>query len=355
METPIREATETTRTGEVVTETKGISVSEPLQDDSRAVITGNYSETDNIPDRTQDDSRVVITGNYSETDNIPDRTQSETRAEVTDREQHELDTAEALLILHGSDDNSQTLPVDAPKQVDCTKEMAEEEGAVGGHDNEDDTDDDDTTIIYDPTEHDLTAPLQTTSSAKKGTVSFKHYGIRRHSPKTSTVRKHCCFFCDKTLNSKRELNAHHRNEHTSVTCPTCNKTFPTADAYQRHKYVHRDPQKFKCRICDKILPFESDLKRHMGTHKDDKKWICSFPNCGRDFKRKADLDLHVVVHSGILHKCTHPGCKYSNLDPRNVTRHQKVHSQIAKVKCPHCDKKFVHYQQMKRHRENCQG
>ena len=326
------------------------------QDDTELVL-----EDVSILESVQDESRAVVTGTETDLNNMPllDPAQSDTRAVVTDREQNELDTAEALLILQGSDDNSQTLPVDAPKQIDFAKEMADQERDVAGNDNEDendgDDDGDDATVIYDPTEQDEVSQPHPPTTSKKGTVSFKHYGIRRHSPKTTTVRKHRCYFCDKSVNSKRDLNAHHRAEHSSVTCPTCNKTFPTVDAYQRHRYVHRKPQQFKCAICDKILPFESDLKRHMGSHVDEKKWICSHPNCGKDFKRKADLDLHAVVHSGILHKCTHPGCKYSNLDPRNVSRHQKVHSQVAKVKCPHCDRKFVHYQQMKRHRENCQG
>ena len=294
--------------------------------------------------------------------NTPDTVPIHSRARVTEldvdttprteREQNELETAEALLQLHGSDDNSQTLPVDAPKQTDFVKEMADQERDATA---DTDWDNDNETIIYDPTDPVITSPPSTSNSTKKGEVSFKHYGIRRRSPRTTVPRKHKCYFCDKSVNSKKELNNHHRAEHSSVTCPTCNKTFPTGDAYQRHRYVHRDPENFKCSVCNKVLPFESDLKRHMGTHTDDKKWFCTHPTCGKDFKRKADLELHAVVHSGVMHRCTQPGCKYSNLDPRNVTRHQKVHTQLAKIKCPHCDKKFVHYQQMKRHRENCQG
>ena len=197
----------------------------------------------------------------------------------------------------------------------------------------DDTDDD-ITVIYNPSDYAPEAVSTPRESPRKGVVSFKHYGIRQRSPKIIPKRKHKCCFCERSLNSKRELNAHHRVEHSSVRCPTCNKTFPTADAFQRHRYIHRNPQQFICDICQKVLPFESDLKRHKSSHIPAKKWICANASCGKDFKRKADLDLHAMTHSGVLHKCTHPGCKYSNLDPRNVTRHQRSHTHEAKVKCP---------------------
>ena len=213
-----------------------------------------------------------------------------------------------------------------------------------------DDDDDDATIIYEPRDTTTSESTQI-SSPKKGEVTFKHYGIKRRSPRVSNIRKHRCILCNGSFNSKKEMNNHHREKHPGVICPTCNKVCPTTDALQRHRYVHREPTEHKCTVCGKILPFDSDLKRHMKTHTEEKTWECPNTQCDRSFKRKADLDLHAVVHSGIKHKCTWPGCKYSNLDPRNVKRHQKSHTQQATVKCPGCERKFTFYMQMKRHRD----
>ena len=213
------------------------------------------------------------------------------------------------------EENENLLPVDAPMQEDFAKDMAEAENAThpgANKHNADDIDndeDDAATIIYD-----LDMP-STKNTPKKGTVTFKHYGIRRHSPRLANVRKHRCPLCDKSANSKKELNDHHRAEHEGVKCPTCHRIFPTADAYQRHRYVHRAPANFKCDVCGKILPFKSDLTRHLKSHVEDKKWLCAHPTCGKDFKHKADLDLHTVTHSGVKHKCTEPGCTFSSLDP----------------------------------------
>ena len=284
-----------------------------------------------------------------------------------DRDQMELDAAETLLQLQSTDvdtepdENEEILPVDAPKQDDFIKDMTEaeaknleneteadkDENVVDEELEDDDRDVDDAeTVIYEPD------PKTTTKSPPiRGQVTFKHYGIRRHSPRLSIVRKHRCHFCDKSLNSKKELNDHHRAKHTGVQCPTCHKMFPTADTYQRHRYIHRVQEQYKCDVCDKVLPFESDLKRHKKSHSNEKMWRCANANCNREFKRKADLELHAVVHSGIRHKCTELGCTFSSLDPRNVKRHAKKHTQEATIACTKCNKLFVFYMQMKRHRD----
>ena len=317
-------------------------------------------------------SRTVVTQELQHIPDIPNLQTTTTNEQVVAREPNVLEVAKTLLQLHGTDDrditeeNEQILPVDTPMQPDIVKEMAHTLGEdlpdldqdVPGETlldldpdpNEDEDDDDDATIIY---ELPVASKDTQISSPKKGQVTFKHYGIKRRSPRIANIRKHRCILCTgtKSFNSKKELNDHHRKEHSGVICPTCGKVCPTTDALQRHRYVHRNPTQHQCKICDKILPFDSDLKRHMKTHTEEKMWECPNANCDRSFKRKADLDLHAVVHSGIKHKCTWPGCKYSNLDPRNVKRHQKSHTQQATVKCPGCEKLFTYYMQMKRHRD----
>ena len=363
-----------------------VSNNRPVQrtgnDNSRSVVTEDPTNSHVALQIDDSNSHPMVTDNLSnnEPTNVLDTGSAnrelvhESRVVETEsnqREPIELETAETLLQLQASDDNShmasgpddlednsdnsQLLPVDTPMQEDFSKTMSLQDKLDPPQDNinNNNSDDDAEMVIYDPPEQvlELVSPTRDIQSPKKGTVSFKHYGIRRRSPKNVPIWKHKCALCERSLNSKRELNAHHRAEHSSVQCPTCRKSFPTADAYKRHCYIHRNPQQFTCDICQKVLPFESDLKRHKSSHVLTKKWICANSTCGKDFKRKADLELHAVIHSGILHKCTHPGCKYSNLDPQNVNRHQRSHTQEAKVKCPHCNEKFVYYQQMKRHRD----
>ena len=162
----------------------------------------------------------------------------------------------------------------------------------------------------------------------KGNVQYKHYGIRRHSPKTTTTINHKCYYCEDSeiFHSKRELNEHHRRTHTTVQCPDCPRVFPTGDALQRHRYVHDTRHQFKCRLCGKITGFKSDLDMHMSVHYEEKKWHCPYDHCDREFKRKSDLTAHEVTHTGEDFTCEFAGCKYKNKDPRLVKRHQQVHT-----------------------------
>ena len=149
------------------------------------------------------------------------------------------------------------------------------------------------------------------------------------------------------------MNAHHRSSHGIMTCVDCDKTFPTPDALQRHRYIHQqNHEHFKCEICDYITAFESDMKRHKIQHVDEKMWDCTNSNCDRSFKRKSDMTSHAKTHTNDDQKCPAQGCDYSNKDPRNLKQHMKCHSNVKPLKCPMCQERFKHYQQLKRHKEN---
>ena len=95
--------------------------------------------------------------------------------------------------------------------------------------------------------------------------------------------------------------------------------------------------------------FHSDLQRHMEKHQEDRMWKCKIDDCNHEFKRKAELKAHEVIHIGEVFMCEYPGCEYRNNDPRNVKRHYQVHTKEKTVQCKKCDRLFMYYQQMKRH------
>ena len=138
-----------------------------------------------------------------------------------------------------------------------------------------------------------------------------------------------------------------------MTCVDCRKQFPTPDALKRHRYIHQtNREQFKCEICGEVSAFESDMKRHRAKHDEERMWYCDGPNCARSFKRKSDMTSHGKTHTNEVQKCPAQGCDYSNMDPRNLRRHMKCHSNKKPLKCPMCPERFKHYQQLKRHKEN---
>ena len=167
-------------------------------------------------------SRVVATREVNR-QQPPDTSDSQTVAikeQAIDRESNVIEVAKTLLQLHGTkntditEENEQLLPVDAPKQPDVVKEMAHmlgealpdlDQDTLGEalpdldqdqDDNNYEPDDDNATIIYEPP---VTSTPEDTqmSSPKKGEVTFKHYGIKRRSPRIANIRKHRCILCSK--------------------------------------------------------------------------------------------------------------------------------------------------------------
>ena len=283
------------------------------------------------------------------------------RLVVTNPDSTELETANVLLQLDripdnldAEYDNAELLTVDTEPLEDFACNLKEQEEDVGvnpsgNHPVENDGDtDSDKTVDYTSEQQ----PARDQSSiTQKGKLSYKHYRIRR-SPITAPTRNLQCYYCEVICHSKREMNNHHKAEHTTVKCPDCTKVFPTPDALQCHKYIHQDTHRYKCALFDKICAFKSDLDMHMLKHVDDKKWYSEHDGCSRDFKRKSDLTAHEVVHTGEDFICKFPHCKYTNKDPWLLKWHQRVHTKEAKVCCPHCPEKFVFYQQMKHHKKN---
>ena len=181
----------------------------------------------------------------------------------------------------------------------------------------------------------------------KGVFRTKTISIRR----AKDPRSFKCSECDKHTNTLRELNAHYIANHCKVKCDICDKSFNTPGALRKHRYTHiEEKSQYRCRTCSKIFPFESQLKSHRHVHRRNRNYICASANCGKSFKHPGDLAAHAKSH-GEQHKCAH--CNYSHSDIRNLKSHLRIHSRNAPFTCKLCEAKFVHSNQLVRHRPKC--
>ena len=309
---------------------------------------GNY-DSDDLPDLVLPQTRSVTTAPGSlqtgEVTHTPARTSSDNcshpsvtaRSILSDPDESEIETANMLLSLGSLEnidqavDNETLLPVNKPQTEDFTKDLANQEQTRRDIANEDT--DSDKTVEYgasEPGSPDRQRDPEEIPSPK-GVMRYKHYGIKRHSPTASKNRRMRCPTCDAICYSKKQLNKHHRTEHANVSCPDCDRVFPTPDALTHHWYSHKEDHQYSCDICGKLCPFQSDLMRHKEKHNENRKWTCDEPDCGREFKCKAELVAHMVVHKGELFICEYPGCQFSSNDPRNVKRHYRVHTKEGKM------------------------
>ena len=155
----------------------------------------------------------------------------------------------------------------------------------------------DTTELYD--EDDV--PLSVVKQNVHGTIKIKHHVLER---KTSD-RKYKCRMCSESLPSCQALNQHHRNKHGILYCSVCNRPFNNPRSLTKHMYMH-GKKPHRCTICGQKFPFASQLTTHKLTHRKKPNQRCMYPNWGRKFKSKSDLNRHAATHTGKWLVC--PDC-----------------------------------------------
>ena len=121
----------------------------------------------------------------------------------------------------------------------------------------------------------------------------------------------------------------------------------------KHMYQHKD-KKHVCNKCRENFPFASQLTTHKLTHRKRPNQACMYPNCGKSFKSKSDLNCHAASHTKPWLKYT--DClNYKTKDKRNFESHRLKHSKIEKYFCEKCGKGFIFNTQKRRHvaKNNC--
>ena len=105
------------------------------------------------------------------------------------------------------------------------------------------------------------------------------------------TRKYRCRMCKEQLPSCGALMVHHQTKHGIIYCDVCGKAFSNPRSLTKHMYQHKD-KKHVCNKCRENFPFASQLTTHKLTHRKRPNQVCMYPNCGKHFKSKSDLNCH---------------------------------------------------------------
>jgi uncharacterized Zn-finger protein len=60
-----------------------------------------------------------------------------------------------------------------------------------------------------------------------------------------------------------------------------------------HKRIHTGEKPLQCPICKEWFRESSNLSKHKKTHNQFGEFVCPFDGCGKDFKRKEQLQRHI--------------------------------------------------------------
>ena len=197
---------------------------------------------------------------------------------------------------------------------------------------------------------DETNELPVSSPSKQGKIEMKEYGIKRnHGDDKLKFKCVKCEFCSKT---RKEVNKHYVDSHEPLMCEKCNRLFNTPSSLSLHMYNHEE-HRYKCEVCNKGYHFKGQLKQHKADHSKTPTFQCMHVDCGRWFKRKGDLVLHLESHKKVTWNC--PECNHTTSCEKYLKEHIRDKHRTDEVdyhfKCVICNKKFLYRTQLTRHAE----
>lgn len=118
------------------------------------------------------------------------------------------------------------------------------------------------------------------------------------------------------------LTIHQPREKGQMQCNECGKWLMNSRCLKTHMILHSDAE-FRCDQCDYVTKKKVLLNRHSLTqHSNARPFKCPFDLCGRDFKMKRSLTVHIAQHgSTTKYKC--PFCDRSFNSSTNFYAHRK--------------------------------
>ena len=189
----------------------------------------------------------------------------------------------------------------------------------------------------------INTPSANTRSKTRGVFSTKDHVLE----KKSIPRKYRCRLCMDQFPSCNALTVHHQAKHGIIYCKLCNKAFNNPRTLTKHLYQHQS-KPHQCSKCGERFRFYSQLTTHKLTHRKRPNQRCMYPNCGKCFKSKSDLNRHAILHTSRWLKC--PDCPtYQTKDKRNFESHRQSHNRINRYFCPKCGAGFIFNTQKLRH------
>ena len=141
----------------------------------------------------------------------------------------------------------------------------------------------------------------------------------------------------------------------TTTCPVCEKVFHSKKYAKKHFLrFHADQERSRetCRVCNKSM-LSMNMKAHMKRHDEQtqsQRFKCN--DCGRSYKNKGDLTVHVKTHGQPNPVCSICG---KVLRTKKLLKRHVATIHPTKPRCHECNKEFASEDEKREHKRVAHG
>ncbi|XP_077111317.1 uncharacterized protein LOC143767153 isoform X2 [Ranitomeya variabilis] len=135
-------------------------------------------------------------------------------------------------------------------------------------------------------------------------------------------------------------------------CSECGKQFKRKANLIKHEMSHRSENPFSCPECGKCFRQKSQLFKHQRRHKGEKPYSCS--ECEKCFCQKSDLLVHQRSHTGEKpFSCSE--CDKRFIQKSSLVKHLRIHTGEKPFSCSECEKCFTQKSHLYKHQRTHTG